>query len=198
MSGDSSNVTLWPDADVLIGSVASDSPADGEAFALTGSDPWAFAGILDGDAGFTEDQSSDSTDFSGWGVGVVATGRRNLVITRTFTALEDNAETLALRYSTDGVTFTGANYTGTLAGRDLQKRFRLAFQTQLGDQLKRNISKNYVQIDSLGTVTEGENAIFSLPVTVKIYPEITTDPDSGLAIATYWETYRGPVVVPSP
>jgi hypothetical protein len=188
MSGDTSNVTLWPDADVLIGSVASASPADGAAFALIGTDPWAFAGILDGSAGFTEDQSNDSNDFFGWGVGVIATGRKNIVITRTFTALEDNAQTLGLRYDTTGVTFSGGGYTGDLAGRDLQRKFRLALQLQSGDILKRQITKNYAQIETLGTVTEGEDGLFSLPVTVKIYPEIV----SGKPV--YWETYKCPVV----
>jgi hypothetical protein len=189
MSGDTTNVTLFPDADVLIGAVTSDSPADGEDFALTGTDPWVFAGILDGSAGFTEDQANDSQDFFGWGVGVIATGRKNLVITRTFTALEDNPETLGLRYDTTGITFASGGYTGDLAGRDLQRRFRIAAQLQVGDTLKRMISKNYAQIDTLGTVTEGEDAIFSLPVTVKIYPEII----DGKPV--YWETYKGPVVV---
>lgn len=192
MSGDTSNVTLFPNADVFLGSLLSADPTPGEAFALTGTNPWAFVGILDGDAGFGEDQNADSTDFAGWGVGVIATGRRNLAITRTFTALEDNEQTLGLRYDVTGVTFASGGYSGDLGGRDLQKKFRLAWQLQLGSTLKTRITKNFAQVDSLGTVTEGENNIFSLPVTVKIYPEIV----SGKPV--YWTDYKGPVVVPGP
>jgi hypothetical protein len=191
MSGDTNNVTLWPDADVFIGSVASTNPADGVDFALTGSNPWAFAGILDGEAGFGETQNADSNNFFGWGVGIVATGRRNLVITRTFTAIEDNKQSLALRYDTSGITFSSGGRTGTLAGRDLQAKFKFGFQLQKGSTLHRRICKNYAQIETLGDVTEGENNIFSLPVTVTIYPEI----DSTTGKPIYWQEYVGPVVV---
>jgi len=198
MSGDTTNVSLWPNADVLIGAVTSDSPDPGEPFALTGTDPWAFAGILDGDAGFAEDQANDNNKFFGWGVGTIAVANRNLSITRTFTALEDNEETLGLRYDVSGITFTSGAYSGDLGGRDLQRQFRLAMQMQKAGKLKRFITKNYAQINSLGTVTEGENNLFSLPVTVEIFPTLVVDGDTGEVTPVYWETYLGPVVVPGP
>src|SRR5690349_8740880 len=111
MSGDVDNVAVWAEADVLLGPLTAPNPAAGADFALTGTDPWGFAGILDGSAGFTESQSSTSTDHTGWGVGVVATTRKDLSITRTFTALEDNEETLRLRYNTDGIVFTADGYS---------------------------------------------------------------------------------------
>lgn len=190
MAGNTDNVAVWSEADVLIGPLTAVTPADGVAFTLTGGDAWAFAGILDGAAGFGETQSSESTAHNGWGYGEIATTRKNLTIMRTFTALEDNAETLGLRYDASGVTFTGANYTGDLAGRDLQAKFRVAFETRSGATIKRYITKNFAQVDSLGDVSETEDNLAALPVTLKIYPEIV----DGQPV--YWEVYKGPVVTP--
>jgi hypothetical protein len=185
MSGDVDNVAVWAEADVLLGPLAAINPIAGADFALTGTDPWGFAGILDGSAGFTESQSVSSTDHTGWGVGVVATTRKDLSITRTFTALEDNEETLRLRYNTDGIVFVEGGYSGDLAGRDLQDKFKIAFEVRSGDVIKRVISKNYAQIETLGDVSEGEDSLARLPVTVKIYPEIVD------GVPVYWETYKG-------
>lgn len=143
---------------------------------------WDFAGILDGSAGFNETQANDSTDFNGWGVGVVATSRKNLVITRTFTVLEDNATTLGLRYDTSGLVVAGDGYSGTLAGRDLSHKFKIAFETRTSDTVKRLISKNHAEIDSIGDVTEGEDNTASFPITVKIYPD---------ANGEFWQTWKG-------
>lgn len=186
MSGDVDNVAVWSEADVLLGPLTAANPADGADFALTGTDPWAFVGILDGAAGFTESQASTSTDHTGWGYGVIATTRKDQTITIAFTALEDNAETLGLRYDTSGVTFSAGGYSGDLAGRDLQDKFKIAREVRTGGVIKRQISKNYAQIESLGDVTEGEDSLARLPVVVKIYPEIV----DGKPV--YWETYKGP------
>lgn len=189
MAGNTDNVAVWSEADVLIGPLTAVTPADGVDFSLVGADAWAFAGILDGAAGFSEAQTSASTPHYGWGYGEIATTRKDLAITRTFTAIEDNEETLALRYDTSGVTFTGANYTGELAGRDLQAKFRMAFETRSGATIKRFVTKNFAQIESLGDVSETEDNLANLPVTVKIYPEIV----DGQPV--FWEVYKGPVVV---
>lgn len=186
MAGDTDNVAVWSEADVLLGSLTATVPTAGADFTLnsppTTTSEWDFAGILDGGAGFTESQTNDSTDFPGWGVGTVASTRRNLAITRTFTVMEDNAVTLGLRYDTDGVTFAADGYTGTLAGRDLNYKFKIAFETRTGDVVRRLISTNYAQIDSIGDVAEGEDAVASFSVTVKIYPD---------ADGNFWETYKG-------
>lgn len=189
MAGNTDNVAVWSEADVLIGPLTALTPADGVDFDLSGADAWKFAGILDGSAGFGETQTSESTPHYGWGYGEIATTRKNLTIMRTFTALEDNAETMALRYDTTGVTFTGGNYSGELGGRDLQSKFRVAFETRSGATIKRYVSKNFAQVDSLGDVSETEDNLASLPVTLKIYPEIV----DGQPV--YWEIYKGPVVV---
>lgn len=186
MSGDTDNVAVWSEADVLLGSLTATNPTAGAAFTLNDGDTvtteWDFAGILDGSAGFSESQTNDSTDFPGWGVGTVATSRKNLTITRTFTVLEDNPITLGLRYDTTGLTVNASGYTGTLAGRDLNGKFKVAFEVRTGTTIKRLISKNYAQVDSIGDTTEGEDNIASFPVTVKIYPD---------ANGEFWVTYKG-------
>lgn len=185
MAGDTDNVAVWSEADVLVSGLTSTNPTAGAAFTLNGgavTTQWNFAGILDGSAGFAETQSNDSTDFSGWGVGTVATTRKNLAITRTFTVLEDNMTTLGFRYDVSGITVSGAGYSGTLGARDLSKKFKIAFETRTGATIKRLISKNHAEIESIGDVTEGEDNIASFPVTVKIYPDANGD---------FWVTYKG-------
>lgn len=190
MAGDTENVAVWSEADVLIGSLTATNPTAGAAFTLNDpdadpdpiDDQWDFVGILDGSAGFAETQANDSTDFPGWGIGTVATSRKNLAITRTFTVLEDNPITQALRYDTSGLTVSGTGYSGNLAGRDLFHKFKIAFETRTSETVKRLISKNHAEVDSIGDVTEGEDNVASFSVTVKIYPDA-----SGL----YWVTYKG-------
>lgn len=185
MAGNIDNVAVWSEADVLIGPLAALTPIDGADFDMVGGDAWAFAGILDGAAGFSESQSSTSTPHYGWGYGEIATTRKDLAIMRTFTALEDNEETLALRYDTTGITFASGGYSGELAGRDLQKKFRIAFEVRTGSTIKRWVSKNFAQVDTIGDVSENEDNLAQLPVTVKIYPEIV----DGQPV--YWETFKG-------
>lgn len=184
MAGDVDNVAVWAEADVLIGPLTATDPTAGAAFLLTTGN-WDFVGILDGSAGFTESQTNTSTDHTGWGVGVVATTRKDLAITRTFTALEDNETTLGLRYDASGVTFGSGTYTGTLAARNLQDQFKIAFEVRTGDVIKRMISKNFAEIDAIGDVSENEDGLASMQVTVKIYPDTTSgDP-------VYWKVYKG-------
>jgi hypothetical protein len=185
MAGDTANVNVWSGADVLLGSLTATVPTAGAAFTMnatpgTGTN-WDFVGILDGGAGFSESQSNDSTDFPGWGVGTVATTRKNLAITRTFTVMEDNLVTLGIRYDVSGITVAGAGYSGTLKGRDLAEKFKIAFETRAGTAIKRLISKNYAMIESIGDATEGEDNVSSFPVTVKIYPS---------SAGEFWTTYK--------
>lgn len=181
-AGNPDNAEVWAEADVLIGTVASVIPVAGAAFALTGTDKWQFVGLLDGGQGFSEAQTNSSTDHTAWGFGVVATTRRDLAITKTFTVLEENLVTLALFYDTTGLTFTGDDYAGDLAGRDLTEKFRIAFETRTGGTIKRRVSKNFAQIDSIGDASEGEDALESRQVVVKVYPD-----EDGV----YWYAYKG-------
>lgn len=193
MAGDTDNVAVWSEADVLIGSLTATIPTGNAAFAMNETSggtsgvvtQWDWVGILDGAAGFTESQANDATDFYGWGVGVVASSKKNLAITRTFTCLEENLITLGLRYDASGITDTSGNLAGTLSGRDLNEKFKIAFETRAGDTVERYISKNYASIDSIGESTRGEDNVATVPITVKIFPTISGSD------AQYWTYYRG-------
>jgi hypothetical protein len=190
MAGDADNVTVWADADVLIGDVAATIPSGGADFTLNDPDhtptpvtgQWDFAGILDGGQGFPESQSADGTDFFGWGKGVTATGRKNLAITRQFTCEEDNLVTLGLRYDTTDITPSADGYEGDLGGRNLQRKLKVAFQVETDGIINRRVSKNYAQIDAIGDVVESEDGIPLVPITVKIYPD---------SAGKYWAAYKG-------
>ena len=190
MAGDTDNIEVWSEADVLIGSITATDPTAGADFTMnappTTTTEWDFAGLLDGGAGFAESMTNDSASYSAWGVGEVATSRRNLAVTKTFTVLEDNKVTQGLRWDTTGVTYTtvdgGVGYSGTLKGRDLNEKFKIAFETRSGTVIKRYITKNYAQIESVGDRSEGEDGMESFSVTVKIYPD---------ADGNFWTVYKG-------
>jgi hypothetical protein len=183
LHGDPNNAAVWSGADVFIGALTATNPADGVEFNVTtGSTNWTFLGILDGSAGMAEAQANDSTDFPGWGWGVVATSRKNLKITKTVTALEDNPVVIGLAYDASGLTVTAPNYTGDLAARDLNAKLKVGFQIVQGTNIKRLITKNYAQIDTLGDATEGEDSLASRQITFGIYPDSSRK---------YWKAYRG-------
>ncbi|HET7666542.1 MAG TPA: hypothetical protein VFK56_10830 [Mycobacterium sp.] len=190
MSGDVNNTAVWNEADVFIGDLAATNPTAGAAFTLNESSggtagtttEWDFVGLLDGSAGFGEQESITSTDHSAWGYGVITTTKKDFKLTRTFTALEDNTTVLGLLYDATGVTFTGNNFSGDLKVRDNSRQFKVAFETRSGTEIKRYISAGHAMVESIGQVTEGEDGLQSRPVTVTIYPDSTK---------VLWHTYKG-------
>lgn len=185
MAGDPNNAGVWAEADVLTAGLAVANPVGNAAFVVTTGN-WSPVGILDGSAGFSESQDFDSTDYFGWGFGKIASSRKNLAITKTFTALEENLVTLGLAYDASGLTVSSGVTSGDLAARDLNLKFKIAFELRggpgTGASLRRLISKNYAQIDSIGDVTEGEDNLMTRQVTVAIYPD---------ANKKYWVYYKG-------
>jgi hypothetical protein len=179
MAGDVNNAAVWADADVYIAdSLATASPAGGAAFGAG----WDLVGLLNGDDGFAESYGFDSNDHYAWGGVLVATTRKNFKVTKSFTALEDNQTVMGLVYDASGVTFTGSDYSGDLAIPDLSRKFRIAFETASGGEIKRLISKNYAQVDKVGDSKEGESNLASRQFTVCIYPDSN---------GVLWETYKG-------
>lgn len=179
MAGDPNNAAVWANADVYVGALDAVFPVDGAAFGGT----WDLVGLLDGEAGFTESMSQESTDHFAWGGILVATTRKNFKLVRSFTALEDNETVMDLIYPDNTLVFDGdGGYAGDLPVPDMGRQFKIAFQTKNGDTIKRVISKNYAQIDERGESTEGEDNLASRPITVAIYP----DEDGVL-----FETFKG-------
>lgn len=54
---------------------------------------WANAGVLNGDAGITNERAWDETEHFGWGIGLYRVGRKNYTENRVFQCLENNPTT---------------------------------------------------------------------------------------------------------
>ncbi|AHH16587.1 hypothetical protein NONO_c17870 [Nocardia nova SH22a] len=96
MARDPDNAKIWQDAHVYVAlgvTTRPAVPADIDAAFATG---WEEVGILDGDAGFAEDRSSDETKAFGWGIGLIKIGAKNFELARKMTMLEDNETTQAI------------------------------------------------------------------------------------------------------
>jgi hypothetical protein len=176
MSGDPSNAHVWAGADVYIGPVDATTPGmDGSTAAPDGSDfssDWDMVGLLAGDDGFTESAAMDTNDFFAWGGILIATSRQHFKLTRQFTAYEDNETVFDLAYPGSDLTFSdGGSYAGQIKVPELQKKFKIGFQTESSDKIKRVVSKNYAQIDERGDVKESESDLASRMFTVAIYPD---------------------------
>lgn len=167
MAGDPNNAAVWANADVFVGALDAVDPIGGAAFGVD----WDLVGLLDGAAGFTEAMAQESTDFFAWGGILVATTRKNFKLTRSFTALEDNATVMDLVYPNNTLEFVEGGYAGDLVVPDLSAQFKIAFQTKRGATIKRVISANYAGIDERGESQEGEDSLATRPITVAIYPD---------------------------
>lgn len=87
MARNKNNVNIWQDAHVYV-SDTKELPASGDAEVPAS---WDEVGLLNGEAGLDEQRKWDEAKEHAWGVGHVATSRKNFEMTRTFEALEDNA-----------------------------------------------------------------------------------------------------------
>lgn len=159
MAGDPDKASIWGDADVYVADVDGETPANVDA--PFGGD-WDLVGLLDGDAGFEESRSQDSSDFFAWGGLLVRTSRRNFKLSRKFVALEENAVTLGLIWPGSG---QGERRVPRI------KRVKLGFETVDGDKVKRVITRRYAEISEVGTIKDSESELTKLEITVDIYPD---------------------------
>lgn len=162
MSGEPDNASIWNDADVYIGDTNAVLPADIDT-PFDGT--WDLVGLLDGDAGFEEDRSWDSSDFFAWGNLLIRTSRKNFVLTRKFTALEDNAVTTGLVWP--------GSVSGSRAVPRANHRFKAAFETTDDgvNKKKRVITRKHAEVEDVGTIKDSESDLTKLEITVKIYPD---------------------------
>lgn len=192
MAGNPDNANIWANGDVYIGDEEAETPMDSEKKTPNGEDfgsDWDLGGLLDGSEGFTESISLDSNDFFAWGGVFLGSTKQHLKITRTFTAYEDNETIMSLRYPGSDLEYddkTGG-YAGSLMIDDLQKRFKIGFQTRTGSNIKRVVTRLYAQIEEWGDSTENEEGVATFPFTVAIFPEINDD-----GVPVFWDVYKGP------
>lgn len=170
MAGSPSNAAVWGGADVLIAPIGTAIPVGNAAFVAA----WKYVGLLDGGQGFEESIETESTDHEAWGYGVIATTYKGTKVTKTFTALEENAVVMGLTYDVAGMTFddVAGTYVGDLAIRDNTERVLIAFVTTSGDNERRMISKNYATLAATSAGSESEEALASKSFTATIVPDV--------------------------
>ena len=133
MARNPDNAKIWQDAHVYVGldiTAAPTAPTDIDTAFGTG---WDEVGILDGDAGFAEDRSSDETKAYGWGIGLIKIGAKNFELSRTMTLLEDNETTRA-------IAFPGSTETAVMMPKPVLAYVAFQTDSDLGD-IERLISK---------------------------------------------------------
>jgi hypothetical protein len=167
MAGDSSNASVWPDADVYwTTNLDATNPA-------TVDDPfgvdWDLVGLLDGDAGFVQTRDEDTNDLYAWGGILVRTTRQHFKQTVTFTALEDNDTT------------RGLIYPGSAAGEIVVPRPQLypgkiAFETREGTKVRRLISAFKAEVSINGDITDAEGDMTRYELVATVFPDAETDP----------------------
>lgn len=178
MSGNPDKASIWGDADVYISNdLTAPNPVDENTpFGLA----WDLVGLLDGEAGFEESRSRDSSDFFAWGQLLIRTSRRNFVLTRKFVCLEENAVTLGLVWP--------GSVTGERRVPIANHRFKAAFETVdegLG-KVKRVITRRHAEVEEVDTIKDSESELTKLGITIKIYPDadgvlFDVQPDEGVA-----------------
>lgn len=161
-NGNPDNASIWGDADVYVGDLDAVNPE-------TIDDPfgpeWGLVGLLDGDAGFEESRSRDSSDFFAWGQLLIRTSRKNFVLTRKFVALESNLVTAGLVWPGSG--------PGQIVVPKANHRVKVAFVTFDGSKQKRVITRRYAEVEEIGTIKDSESELTKYEITVKIYPDAT-------------------------
>lgn len=176
MSGNPDNASIWADADVYVAqALTTPNPANVNT---PFSAQWDLVGLLDGEAGFEESRSRDSTDFFAWGGLLIRTSRRNFVLTRKFTALEENAIVNKLVWPGSG--------PGTRAIPNPNARFKMGFETVDGAETKRAITRRFAEVEDVGTIKDSESDLTKFEITMKIYPDadgilFDMQPDSSAA-----------------
>jgi len=163
MSGDTSNVNIWSDADVYVAAIGAPIPADENTpFSLSA---WTLVGLLDGAAGFDEARSEKVTKHYAWGGVLAAISRSEYEQTVKFTVLEDNVATRALIWP-------GSTSTSTIV--PVPADILLAFETRSGGKLRRKIVSNKAQVDVDGSIKTNETDLASVGLIATIFPDATT------------------------
>ncbi len=189
MSGNPDNTSLWGDADVYVAPLGTPIPTDVDEPFGPG---WDVVGLLDGEAGFEESRSQESSDFFAWGGILFRTSIRNFVLTRKFVAFEENATTL-------GLVWPGSGQGERRVPK--RKRWLIAFETWDGDKKKRVITALAAEVSEVGTIKDGETEPTKLEITVKIFPTASgllfhVQPDVAAPTVTQLAIAPSPLALP--
>lgn len=145
MSGDTSNVKFWADADVLITTdLEAPNPSENEEFSAA----WQYLGIINGEDGWSTTREEEATRHYGWGT-YIGERRRNFSESTTVVALETNPVTRQLRYP--------GSPDGGIKAPDYSIQYKVAFEKREGNKVYRRISAYRAEIVLDGDVTENES-----------------------------------------
>ena len=162
MSGDTSKVNLWADADVYVAAIGAPVPADAST---PFSGAWTLVGLLDGDQGFEESRSEDVKEHFAWGGILVAVTRSKFKLEKKFTVLEDNVQTRALIWP-------GSTSTSTIV--PVPQDILIAFETRRGGIVRRKITSNRAQVSVDGGIKDDEQDMTAVTLVATIFPDATT------------------------
>lgn len=159
MAGNPMNASLWKEADVYVAEdIKTKNPADETEEFGPG---WGLVGLLDGEDGFSEERDQDKDDHFAWGGILVKTGRGNFKLTKSFSALEDNAVTRQLIWP------------GSTPGKIVvpkPKPIKIAFETREDGKVRRLITALYAEVDLDGDLTENESDLTKYELEATIFP----------------------------
>lgn len=166
MAGDAANVHSWSGADVYIATAATAGPAD-----TTTAWPAGFTavGLLDGEAGFTESRSEDTSEHYAWGGKLVRRTKSKHKRTFSFVALEDNDSVFSL--VEPGSTRTTVTGTTTTAVKiPVRAQFAIGFELKDGAVTRRRWIET-AEVEKVEDITENETSPTVYKITVVAFPE---------------------------
>lgn len=167
MAGDVENVDLWQDADVYIGPIGATEPTgvDDEWDAA-----WDLVGLLDGEEGFTQARSEDTTERYAWGKLLVKKTRSKHKRTIKFVALEENETVFNLVNPGSDWDGSDPDLTVKTVSVPTYSEFAIGFETREGDKVKRRLVKR-ADIEEVGELKDSESDVSVSEITVVIIPE---------------------------
>lgn len=183
MAGNADNTAIWEGADVFIGDEGATGPTD---LTTPWGVAWSAAGLLDGEAGFVQSRSEDSSEHYAWGGILFKRTRSKHKRTFKFTALEDNAVVFGL-VNPGSVRTAAAGVRTSAIKVPTSHRFAVGFETRDGSKVKRRYAGS-AEVVEVADITESETDPTVFEITVVIFPEadgtlyheIETDPDTAV------------------
>jgi hypothetical protein len=127
MARNPDNAKIWVDAAVRLSSASVRPALPANITTVFDDVAWPEVGILDGDAGFSEDRSADETKHYGWGIGLIRIGTKNYELERSFSPLEDNT---VVR----GLVWPGSTSTKLLMPKPVYRYIAFETDSDVGDK----------------------------------------------------------------
>lgn len=162
MGGTPENARLWANADVYIAdSLATANPANVGASFGAG---WNQVGLLDGDDGMPESRDEDTDDKFAWGGILVRTSRSHFKLTKSFSALEDNA---IIR----SILWPGSSDTVIRVPVPVPRKIAFEVRDPGTGAIKRLITRNHAIITLDGDLDVNETDLSKMTFAAVIYPD---------------------------